>query len=73
MRGAHCIPEECIKIGADMKARKHLAMGWVTIRLGDERNEDTIVSFKSGAKKLGIRDENVWIMKIGQTWIISSN
>ena len=41
--------------------------------LGDERNEDTIVRFKSGAKKLGIRNENVWIMKIGETRIIPSN
>ena len=70
MRGAHCIPEECIKIGADMKARNHLAMGWGTVRLGDERNEDTVRRFKSGAKKLGIRDENVWIMKIGETRMI---
>ena len=53
-----------------MKARNHLAMGWGTVRLGDERNEDTVRRFKSGAKKLGIRDENVWIMKIGETRMI---
>ena len=41
--------------------------------LGDERNEDTIVRFKSGAKTLGIRNENVWIMKIGEIQIIPSN
>tara|TARA_Y100001968_G_C19336850_1_gene707358 strand:- start:16 stop:378 length:363 start_codon:yes stop_codon:yes gene_type:complete len=73
MRGAHCIPEECIKIGADMKAKNHLAMGWGTVMLGDERNEDTLVRFKSGAKKLGIRNENVSIMKIGEARIIPSN
>ena len=66
MRGAHCIPEECIKIGADMKARNRLAIGWVTVRLGDEKNEDTVGRFKTGAKKLGIPDENVWDMKIGE-------
>ena len=73
MRGAHCIPEECIKIGADMEVRNHLAMRWGTVRLGDERNEDTVVRFKSGAKNLGIRAANVWIMKTGQTRIIPSN
>ena len=70
MCGARCIPEECIKIGADMKARNHLAIGWGTFRLGDERNEDTVKRFKSGEKKFGIRNENVWIMKIGETQMI---
>ncbi len=73
MRGAHCIPKECIKIGADMEVRNHLAMRWGTVRLGDERNEDAVVRFKSGAKNLGIRAANVWIMKTGQTRIIPSN
>ena len=73
MRGSHCIPEECIRIGADLKARNHLAMGWGTVRLGDESNEETVRRFYSGAKQLGIRDENVWIMKIGETRIIPNN
>ena len=70
MRGAYCIPEECIKIGADMKARKYLAMGWGTVKLGDKRNEDTVRRLKSGAKNPGVRDENVSISKIGETWTI---
>ena len=53
-----------------MKARKYLAMGWGTVKLGDKRNEDTVRRLKSGAKKLGIRDENVWIMKIAETRMI---
>ena len=53
-----------------MKARNHIAMGWGTVRLGDERNEDTVRRFKSNAKKLGIRNENVWIKKIGETRMI---
>ena len=73
MRGSHCIPEECIRIGVDLKARNHLAMGWGTVRLGDESNEETVRRFYSGAKQLGIRDENVWIMKIGETRIIPNN
>jgi hypothetical protein len=73
MRGAHCIPEECIRIGADMKARNHLAMGWGTVRLGDESNEEAVRRFYSGAKKLGIPNDNVWIMKIGETRMIPNN
>ena len=53
-----------------MKARNHLAMGWGTARLGDERNEDTVRRLKSGAKNPGVRDENVSISKIGETWTI---
>ena len=45
-----------------MKARNHLAMGWSTIRLDDERNEDIVVRFKSGAKKL------VYAMKTFGLW-----
>ena len=70
MRGSHCVPEECIRIGADLKARNHLAMAWGTVSLGDESNEEAIRRFYSGAKKLGIGDEHVWIMKIGETRVI---
>ena len=48
-------------------------MGWGTVRLGDESNEEAVRRFYSGAKKLGIRNENVWIMKIGETRMIPSN
>lgn len=70
MRGSHCVPEKCIRIGADLNAKIHLGMAWGTVRLGDESNEEAVRRFYSGAKKLGISDEHVWIMKIGETRII---
>ena len=73
MRGSHCIPEECIRIGADLKARNHLAMAWGTVSLGDESNEEAVRRFYSGAKQLGIDNENVWIMRIGETRVISKD
>jgi hypothetical protein len=45
-------------------------MAWGTVSLGDESNEEAIRRFYSGAKKLGIGDEHVWIMKIGETRVI---
>jgi|LWDU01.1.fsa_nt_gi L-ascorbate metabolism protein UlaG (beta-lactamase superfamily) len=73
MRGVHCIPEDCIRIGAALKARNHLAMHWGTVKLGDDAPEDAVRRFRDGAKKLNISEERIWVLKIGETRIISKD
>ncbi len=73
MQGAHCIPEECIRIGHDLRSQNHLAMHWGTLLLGDDTPTDALQRFKEGAKKLNIPEKKVWIFKIGETRIIPRN
>ena len=70
MHGSHCVPEDCIKIGNDMKANNHLGMHWGTAPLGDDKPLEAIRRFRNGAKKIGIPKERVWILKIGETRVI---
>ena len=70
MHGSHCIPEDCIKIGNDMRAKNHLGMHWGTAPLGDDTPLEAVERFRNGAKKLGIAKERIWILKIGETRII---
>ena len=73
MQGSHCVPEDCIRIGSDLKAKNHLAMHWGTVKLGEDTNEEAISRFYNGAKKLGIPRERIWVLKVGETRIISKS
>ncbi|MGB0576461.1 MAG: MBL fold metallo-hydrolase [Alphaproteobacteria bacterium] len=70
MHGAHCVPEDCLKIGHDLRAETHLAMHWGTVQLGDDTPVQAISRFRAGGKFLGIADKNLWVMKIGETRIL---
>ncbi len=70
MHGAHCVPEDCIRIGHDLKSLNHLAMHWGTVQLGDDAPVEAIRRFKEGGKKLKIPAERLWVFKIGETRII---
>ena len=70
MKGAHCVPEDCIRIGHDLKGDSHLAMHWGTVKLGDNTPEEAILRFRAGGKRLNIQDNKLWVMKIGETRII---
>jgi len=48
-------------------------MHWGTVKLGEDTNEEAIRRFYNGAKKLGIPRERVWVLKIGETRIISKS
>lgn len=70
MHGAHCVPEDCLRIGHDLRAQTHLAMHWGTVQLGDDQPDQALQRFRSGGKTLGISDRNLWVMKIGETRIL---
>ena len=48
-------------------------MHWGTVKLGDDTPEDAVRRFRDGAKKLNISEERIWILKIGETRIISKD
>lgn len=70
MNGAHCVPENCLRISRDLGAHTHLGMHWGTVQLGDDKPADAIRRFRAGGRALGIPDDRVWLMKIGETRIL---
>lgn len=70
MHGAHCVPENCLKIGMDLGAHVNLGLHWGTIQLGDDGPVEGQARFLAGAKALGLPDERVWLMKIGETRVL---
>jgi L-ascorbate metabolism protein UlaG (beta-lactamase superfamily) len=70
MDGAHCVPEDCLKIGMDMKARAHLGIHWGTVRLGDDGVHLARDRFIAAGRKAGLADDRVWTMKIGETRVL---
>lgn len=67
MHGAHCVPEDCVRIGTDLDAHTLLAMHWGTIQLGDDTPAEGVARFRKGAAKAGVPADRVWVMKIGET------
>lgn len=67
MHGAHCVPEDCLKIGTDLRAHTMMAMHWGTIQLGDDTPAQAIERFRQGADAAGLPPERAWIVKIGET------
>ena len=70
MDGAHCVPEDCLKIGMDMKARTHLGIHWGTVRLGDDGVHLARDRFIAAGREAGLADDRVWTMKIGETRVL---
>ncbi len=67
---SHVNPEEAIKIGMDINANVLVAGHWGTIELSDEPPWEPPKRFRTAAKSVGIDQERIWIMKIGESRII---
>lgn len=67
MNGSHCVPEDCLKIGHDLRAHTHLGMHWGTVQLGEDKPADAVRRFRAGGRALGLPDDRIWLMKIGET------
>jgi L-ascorbate metabolism protein UlaG (beta-lactamase superfamily) len=70
MNGSHCVPEDCLRISMDLGAHTHLGIHWGTVQLGDDKPADSIRRFRAGGRALGLPDDRVWLMKIGETRIL---
>ncbi|MEO8467782.1 MAG: MBL fold metallo-hydrolase [Gammaproteobacteria bacterium] len=65
--GVHCTPEECVRLGMDVGARVLVPLHWGTIYLGEGPPENLLERFVAAARTNGIREQDVWSMKIGET------
>jgi N-acyl-phosphatidylethanolamine-hydrolysing phospholipase D len=65
---SHITPQEAVAIGNDVQAKVLIASHWGTISsLSDEPMFEPPVRFKKSGNDNGFQDENLWVMKIGET------
>ena len=67
MRGVHTTPEEAVAIGRDLGISRLVAKHWGTIQLTDEPLFEPPGRFRTAAARAGYDDNDVWVMKIGET------
>lgn len=70
MKAFHTTPEEAIKIGIDVRADFMVGSHWGTIELSDEPHWEPPQRFKAHAGKVGIHQEQIWVMKTGETRVL---
>jgi len=67
MRGVHTTPEEAVAIGQDLGIKCLVGKHWGSIQLTDEPLFEPPGRFRSAAAQAGYADDDVWVMKIGET------
>ncbi len=67
MQGSHCIPENCVQIALDIRAENIAPVHWGTVIISTEGFMEPGYRVREEAIKKGVREENIWIMKIGET------
>ena len=67
LKMSHTNPEEAVQIGKDINAANLIGMHWGTIKLSDEPIWEPPLRFKKAGKSEGFSEENIWVMKIGET------
>lgn len=70
MRQVHTTPEEAVQIGQDLGIKRLVAKHWGTIQLTDEPLFEPPERFRAAASTAGYQDDDVWVMKIGETRVI---
>lgn len=70
---SHTTPEEAVSIGKDVRAKTLIASHWGTLSsLSDEPMLEPPVRFKRAGSDSGFSDNDLWIMKVGETRPITS-
>jgi N-acyl-phosphatidylethanolamine-hydrolysing phospholipase D len=67
MRYVHTTPEEALRIGMDVGARRLVAMHFGTFDLADEPLDEPPRRFQTGADRLGLGSDRAWILSVGET------
>ncbi|HEU5262902.1 MAG TPA: MBL fold metallo-hydrolase [Gemmatimonadales bacterium] len=67
MRFVHTTPEEALRIGLDVRARRIVAMHYGTFDLADEPLDEPPQRFRAEAERLGLEPDRAWILNIGET------
>ncbi len=67
MRYVHTTPEEALRIGVDVGARRVVAMHFGTFDLADEPLDEPPRRFRAEADRLGLGPGRAWILSVGET------
>ena len=67
MRAAHATPEEAVRLGRDLGARRLVGMHWGTIQLTDEPPFEPPGRFRAAAAAAGYAEDDAWVLRIGET------
>ena len=67
MAGSHCTPEEGVRIGRELGAKRLCAMHWGTILLTDEPAFEPPGRFLAAAAAAGYAEADAWTLAIGET------
>jgi N-acyl-phosphatidylethanolamine-hydrolysing phospholipase D len=67
MRESHLNPEEAVRAGIDLGARRMLGMHFGTFDLSDEPLTEPPVRFRAAAGAQGQGPERAWILDVGET------
>lgn len=67
MRPAHLDPEEAVRAGQDLGARKLVAIHFGTFDLADEPLGEPPERFRAAARAAALADDDAWILAIGET------
>jgi N-acyl-phosphatidylethanolamine-hydrolysing phospholipase D len=67
MGSVHVSPEEAVQGGLAARASRIAAMHWGTFDLADEPLDEPPRRFRAEAQRLGLGDDQAWVLKIGET------
>jgi L-ascorbate metabolism protein UlaG (beta-lactamase superfamily) len=67
MAPQHVDPDEAVKIGRDLGCRRLVGMHWGSIVLTTEPAFEPPERFRAAGRAGGYRDEDLWVMRIGET------
>jgi len=67
MRPSHLDPEEAVRAGQDLAARRLVAIHFGTFDLSDEPLDEPPRRFRAAAQAAGIAEEDAWVLAIGET------
>ena len=67
MQAVHVNPEEAVRLARELHARRVVGMHWGTIQLTDEPPFEPPERFRRAAHDAGYADDDVWVMRIGET------
>ena len=67
MASVHVTPEEALQGALAARASRVAAMHWGTFDLADEPLDEPPRRFRAEAQRLGLGDDQAWVLKVGET------
>jgi N-acyl-phosphatidylethanolamine-hydrolysing phospholipase D len=67
MKWSHTTPEEALRIFADVRGTRFVAIHWGTFDLADEPLDEPPRRLRAETERLGLDGDTVWVLKHGET------